>query len=84
MVAEAGWQYSSHVLAGLRTHHSPILTVANWSGSAPGLVGMLNLNASLTKMGVACSTLWSVDFIDDFFGNGLRQWLEENESLFSL
>ena len=30
----------------------PILTVANWSGEWPGLVGMLNLNASLTKAGV--------------------------------
>jgi len=77
VVAEAVWQYSYHVLAGLRSHKGPILTVANWSGSAPGLVGMLNLNASLTKMGVAYSTLWSVDFTDDFFQKGLRQWLKE-------
>ncbi|MBG0770383.1 MAG: fucose isomerase, partial [Anaerolineaceae bacterium] len=68
--------YSYHVLAGLRSHKGPILTVANWSGSAPGLVGMLNLNGSLTKMGIDYSTLWSVDFTDDFFLNGLRQWLK--------
>src|SRR6476469_4145165 len=30
MVAEAVWQYSHHVLAGLITHQGPILTVANW------------------------------------------------------
>ena len=53
VVAEAVWQYSSHVLAGLRHHRGPILTVANWSGEWPGLVGLLNLNASLTKMGCA-------------------------------
>jgi hypothetical protein len=49
IVAEAVWQYSHHVLAGLRAHRGPILTVANWSGEWPGLVGMLNLNGSMTK-----------------------------------
>lgn len=75
VVAEAVWQYSSHVLPGLETHRGPILTLANWSGQWPGLVGMLNLNGSLAKAGVAYSTLWSVDFTDDFFKNGLREWL---------
>jgi hypothetical protein len=77
IVAEAVWQYSHHVLAGLRSHCGPILTIANWSGQWPGLVGLLNLNGSLTKMGVTYSTLWSVDFTDDFFRNGIRQWLRE-------
>ena len=75
IVAEAVWQYSHHVLAGLITHRGPILTVANWSGQWPGLVGLLNLNASLTKAGVRYSTLWSEDFTDAFFRNGLREWL---------
>ena len=52
VVVEAVWQYSHHVLSGLYTHRGPVLTVANWSGEWPGLVGMLNLNASLTKAGV--------------------------------
>ena len=76
IVAEAVWQYSHHVLAGLTTHTGPILTVANWSGQWPGLVGLLNLNGSLTKAGVSYSSLWSVDFTDAFFVDGLRQWLE--------
>lgn len=76
IVAEAVWQYSHHVLAGLTTHQGPILTVANWSGQWPGLVGMLNLNGSLTKAGVKYSTLWSADFTDDFFMKKLQQWLE--------
>ncbi len=75
IVAEAVWQYSHHVLAGLTTHRGPILTVANWSGQWPGLVGMLNLNGSLTKAGVAYSTLWSEQFDDDYFICRLRQWL---------
>ena len=77
IVATAVWQYSYHVLAGLRDHKGPILTVANWDGQWPGLVGMLNLNASLTKMGVEYSTIWSKDFSDEFFLNGIRQWLNE-------
>ena len=36
VVAEAVWQYSHHVLAGLRTHRGPILTVANFAGDWPG------------------------------------------------
>ncbi len=75
IVAEAVWQYSHHVLHGLLTHRGPILTVANWSGTWPGLVGMLNLNGSLTKARVKYSTLWSEDFQDKFFRSGLRQWL---------
>jgi len=75
IVAEAVWQYTHHVLPGLMTHQGPILTVANWSGTWPGLVGMLNLNGSLAKAGVKYSTLWSEDFTDDFFVKGLRRWL---------
>lgn len=76
IVAEAVWQYSHHLLAGLTTHRGPILTVANWSGTWPGLVGMLNLNGSLTKAGITYSTLWSEDFTDAFFLKGLRAWLK--------
>jgi hypothetical protein len=79
VVVEAVWQYSHHVLHGLLTHKGPILTVANWSGEWPGLVGMLNLNGSLTKAGVRYSTLWSEDFTDDFFRSGLRHWLDGKE-----
>ncbi len=76
IVAEAVWQFSHHVLAGLRDHQGSMLTVANWSGQYPGLVGLLNLNGGLTKMGVAFSSLWSTDFTDAFFKNGLQQFLE--------
>ena len=74
-MAEAVWQYSHHVLAGLRTHQGPILTVANFDGRWPGLVGLLGLNAGLTKMGRDYSTIWTVDGSDDWFRHGLRDWL---------
>jgi hypothetical protein len=79
IVAEAVWQYSHNVFPGLEHHRGPILTVANWSGQWPGLVGMLNLNGCLHKGGVTFSTLWSKDFKDDFFRRGLRQWLKEKK-----
>jgi hypothetical protein len=75
IVAESVWQYSHHVLAGLTTHQGPILSVANWSGAWPGLVGLLNLNGSMTKAGIQYSTLWSENFKDAFFREGLREWL---------
>ena len=76
IVAEAVWQYSHHLLHGLISHRAPILTVANWSGTWPGLVGMLNLNGSLTKAGVKYSTLWSEDFTDAPFLRNLAAWLQ--------
>jgi hypothetical protein len=76
IVAVATWQYSHHVLAGLRSHRGSILVVANWSGEFPGLVGLLNLAASLTKAGVPYSSLWSEDFTDQWALDGLKTWLE--------
>ena len=75
IVAEAVWQYSHHVLAGLRSHRGPILTLANFDGQWPGLVGLLGLNACLTKMNVAYSSAWSVDFTDDWIINVVSEWL---------
>ena len=80
IVAESVWQYSHHILHGLIAHEGPILTAANWSGTWPGLVGMLNLNGSLTKAGVKYSTIWSEDFTDEFFQTYLRQWLAKGKA----
>jgi len=76
IVAEAVWQYSHHVLGGLRDHRGPILTVANFAGDWPGLVGLLGINGGLTKMDKAYSTIWSVDFTDQWFLDGIREWTE--------
>jgi len=75
IVAEAVWQYSHHVLAGLRTHRGPILTAANFAGEWPGLVGLLGLNAGLTKMGTPYSTVWSVDFTDEWARDRIAEWI---------
>jgi L-fucose isomerase-like protein len=77
--ATAAWQYSHHVLPGLRSHKGPILTVANWSGQWPGLVGLLNLNGSLIKAGRKFSSIWSRDFTDEFFLDALSEWLRDGK-----
>src|SRR5262249_42452953 len=79
IVAEAVWQYSHHVLHGLISHDAPICTVANWSGQWPGLVGMLNLNGSLTKAGVKYATLWGEDFSAPSFSKKLETFLKHGK-----
>ena len=79
VVVEAVWQYSHHVLSGLRDHTGPILVVANFAGDFPGLVGLLNLTASMTKAGIAHSSLWSKDFTDDWAIDQLKTWLATGE-----
>ncbi|HZY61864.1 MAG TPA: fucose isomerase [Edaphobacter sp.] len=74
--ATAAWQYTHHVLPGMRSHRGPILTVANWSGQWPGLVGLLNLNGSLVKAGVQFNSLWSERFDDEYFLSRLREWIQ--------
>ena len=80
IVAESVWQYSHHILPGLLWHKGPVLTCANWSGTWPGLVGMLNLNGCLTKAGVKYSTIWSETFTDDFFRDYLMGWLKDGHA----
>jgi hypothetical protein len=77
--ATAAWQYSHHVLPGLRSHQGPILTAANWSGQWPGLVGLLNLNGSLVKAGKPFSSIWSKDFTDTYFKKSLDEWLRDGK-----
>lgn len=75
VVAEGVWQFSQQVLGGLLRHRGPILTVANWEGQWPGLVGLLNLNASLAKVGREFETVWSRTFDDEWFSAKLDLWL---------
>ena len=79
VVVEAVWQYSHHVLHGLRDHQGPILLVANFAGDFPGLVGMLNLHGSMVKAGIKHSTLWSKDFTDEWARTKLAEWLNTGE-----
>nr|WP_313079916.1 signal transduction protein [Atlantibacter sp.] len=75
IVLLTAWQYSHHVAPSLVHHKGPILLLANFDGTWPGLVGMLCLAGSLTSLGKSYSRLWSENFDDELFVDGLKTWL---------
>lgn len=75
IVLLTAWQYSHHVAPSLVHHKGPILLLANFDGTWPGLVGMLCLAGSLTSLGKTYSRLWSENFDDELFIDGLKTWL---------
>lgn len=75
IVLLTAWQYSHHVAPSLVHHKGPVLLLANFDGTWPGLVGMLCLAGSLTSLGKSYSRLWSEDFDDELFFDGLKTWL---------
>ncbi|QUS57161.1 signal transduction protein [Pseudovibrio brasiliensis] len=79
IVLLTAWQYSHHIAPSLAKHKGPILLLANFDGTWPGLVGMLCMAGSLTSLGVEYSRLWSQTFEDDFFKSGLGTWLKDGK-----
>ncbi|TLP49204.1 signal transduction protein [Cohaesibacter sp. CAU 1516] len=79
IVLLTAWQYSHHIAPSLASHRGPILLLANFDGTWPGLVGMLCMAGSLTSLGVEYARLWSDSFEDDFFKQGLATWLESGK-----
>jgi len=70
------WAYSHHVSSALQTHKGPILLLANFDGTWPGLVALLNHAATLERLGIHHSRLWSKTFTDDkAFMKKLRKWV---------
>lgn len=76
IVLLTAWQYSHHIAPSLANHKGPVLVLANFDGTWPGLVGALNLEGSLTSLGKEYSRLWSENFDDDFFYSKLREWFQ--------
>ena len=76
IVLLTAWQYSHHLAPSLATHKGPVLLLANFDGTWPGLVGMLCMAGTLTSLGKTYSRLWSSDFDDEFFFKGLESWLK--------
>lgn len=75
IVLLTAWQYSHHLANCLARHRGPILLLANFDGTWPGLVGMLCMAGTLTSLGKPYSRLWSEGFDDAFFVDGLKSWL---------
>ncbi|CAJ0996560.1 signal transduction protein [Sodalis praecaptivus] len=77
IVLLTAWQYSHHIAPSLVHHRGPLLLLANFDGTFPGLVGMLCMAGTLTSLGKNVSRLWSENFDDAFFEQGLATWLRD-------
>src|SRR5512133_3602942 len=62
IVLLTAWQYSHHLAPSLAKHRGPVLLLANFDGTWPGLVGMLCMAGTLTSLGKAHSRLGSAEF----------------------
>jgi hypothetical protein len=76
IVLLTAWQYSHHLAPSLVKHRGPVLLLANFDGTWPGLVGMLCLAGTLTSLGKPYARLWSEHFDDPAFFQGLDAWLK--------
>ena len=76
IVLLTAWQYSHHLAPSLARHRGPVLLLANFDGTWPGLVGMLCMAGTLTSLGKTYARLWSAEFDDEFFFKGLASWLK--------
>jgi hypothetical protein len=79
VVVLAAWAYSQQICGPLQTHQGPILVVANFDGTWPGLVALLNHSATLSRLAVKHSRLWSKDFTDEWFIAKLKEWFDTGE-----
>lgn len=77
IVLITAWQYSHHLASSLAHHKGPVLLLANFEGTYPGLVGMLCMAGTLTSLGVNYSRIWSETFEDEKFSTDLRTWLRD-------
>jgi len=69
------WAYAHHVSGPLQTHEGPILLIANFDGTWPGLVALLNHAGTLERLNVKHSRLWTETFVDDaYFMKKLGDW----------
>ena len=71
------WVYGPHTTDGVVGKDAPLLLVSNFSGTWPGLVGLLNTGACLESVGRKFSRIWTSapDWTtDDQFMSRLEEW----------
>jgi L-fucose isomerase-like protein len=73
----AHWVYGPHTTDGVVGKNNPLLLVSNFSGTWPGLVGLLNTAACLESVGRKCSRIWTASkdwSADKDFMTRLAEW----------
>ena len=71
------WFYGPHTTDGVVGKDNPLLLASNFSGTWPGLVGLLNTGACLESVGRRFSRLWTSADVwadDDAFMARLDEW----------
>ncbi len=77
VVVLSSWTWAHHVASSMKLHRGPVLLLGNFDGTWPGLVALLNHSATLERMGIRHSRIWSDSFSDDRkFMNNLKTWVE--------
>jgi len=80
------WIYGPHTTDGVIGKENPLLLCSNFSGTWPGLVGLLNTGACLESLGRKFSRLWtsSDDWTkDEEFMARLEQWCNTGQIVYS-
>lgn len=74
------WAFSHNVSSALQTHKGPVLLMANFDGTWPGLVALLNLSGTLDRLNVKHSRIWSDAFDKDAdFMKNLETWCKKGQ-----
>ena len=71
------WVYGPHTVDGVTGKDNPLLLASNFSGTWPGLVGLLNTAACLESVDRQCSRIWTSSeewTADETFMSRLEQW----------
>jgi L-fucose isomerase-like protein len=77
VVVLSSWTYAHHVASSLKLHRGNTLLLGNFDGTWPGLVALLNHSATLERMGIRHSRIWSDSFSEDkSFINNLKTWIK--------
>jgi L-fucose isomerase-like protein len=74
------WVYGPHTTDGVVGKDNPLLLVSNFSGTWPGLVGLLNTAACLESVNRKCSRIWTdaKDWCaDETFMARFKQWCDK-------
>jgi hypothetical protein len=80
----ASWAWAHHVAGPLKLHQGPVLLIANFDGTWPGLVSLLNHSATFDRLGIDHAKLWSEEFTEDAIFMGLlKTWLTKERIEYS-
>ncbi len=77
VIVLSSWVWAHHVAGCLKLHKGPILLIGDFDGTWPGLVSLLNHSATLERMNIEHSKVWTNSFVDDpNFMENLTVWVQ--------